>query len=430
MAETEQSHREARTSGLQVGQASVDMTPAVGGPLAGSVTRHGRFSTAIHDRLHARAIHLVGPDEEITVLAADILVITPELHRAVAAEAGVSPERLLASATHTHSGPGGYWAHDLPQRFMGPYDEGTFRWLVERLAAAAKAARREVAPASVSAASNPVRAACNNRRRERGPVDPELTLVRFDVEGAAPVDLVAFGAHPVIGSETAPHLVTGDFPGAICARLEASGSRPLFFQGSVGGTSPLFPELPLPFESHLALMTDVLEGGVREAERALEPVRVEGPRARIVEVPLPPVQCRVFPPEVPLSPVAEAATIPLRRWMRHRGEEALPADRRAPLHLVELGDVVLVGTPCDLGVTVGLEMKRLLRERGVRHPLPGSQVDAYVGYVHLPEDYARKPEKGYRFMAFYENAMSLSGWEIGRRFVEAVDRATIPGGTA
>ncbi|MCB9787971.1 MAG: neutral/alkaline non-lysosomal ceramidase N-terminal domain-containing protein [Deltaproteobacteria bacterium] len=405
---------------LRAGYGSADVTPALGDPLGGVVTREPRRTQHIRDRLHARALALRLGETRAVLVAAEILVVTPELHAAASRLAGLTPSQLLISATHTHSGLGAYWAPPLPVRFMGPYDQAIFDRLAQAIADAAIEALDDLAPADIQAASTSVSGASANRREPLGPVDPELQLVRFERGGRQPIDLWSFGAHPVIGSELAPNTATGDWPGEVCRRLEAHGAHAIFFQGAVGGLSPLFPELPIPLETHLRLVSDLIETGVQRAREHLLGLEVTGLRARVLPLALPETACRVLPPAGVRDRLLEVALSPARAWVAHRAREARPPDGAAPVHLVELGPVALVGTPCDLGVRVALALKSTLRSAGVRHPLVGSQCDAYVGYVHLPEDYAQRPPKGFRQMGLYENAMSFSGWDLGARMVEAV----------
>jgi hypothetical protein len=405
---------------LRVGFARADVTPALGAPLSGVVSRRGRFADRVRDRLHARALHMRAGGVEATLCAVDLLLCTARLHEEVARRAGVARDSLLLSATHTHSGPGGYWDAGRGRLFMGPYDARAFGELAERIAHAVTEARRAHAPARLLGATGRVAGASANRRRLHGPTDPELTLLRVETHEGA-IDLVSFSAHPVIGCIREPHTVSADWPGELCARIEARGRRALFFQGAVGGLSPIFPEFPMRYDEHLDLMTTLLERGVERAEAALAPVCATPLEVRVVAVPAEP-RCNVFAAPGALWRLADAASWPLRRYLATMARQARDTPV-APLHLLRLGEAALLGTPCDLGVTVALALKRVLREAGVRLPAVGSQANAYVGYVHLPEDYARTPEPGFREMAYYENAMSLSGHDCGRRFVEAMRAA-------
>jgi hypothetical protein len=179
----------------------------------------------------------------------------------------------------------------------------------------------------------------------------------------------------------------------------------------------------MTFDDHLALVGGLLERGWEAAVQRLEPIRVQSLHVSRVEVPLGPVSCRFFPHKGLRFEAAELAFAPIRHWLTLVSEEGRKSEPDAKLHLLRLGDLGLLGAPCDLGVTVGLALKRALRDAGVRFPIVGSQCGGYVGYVHLPEDYEHVPEPGFRELAYYENGMSVAGWGLGRDFVDAMHAA-------
>ncbi len=418
---TSQPSSPSLAASLRVGYARVEITPAIGAPMAGETDWKGRFAQRVRDPLFARALHLESAEQSATLVIADLLVIPAALHWAVAREAGVDPAALLLSATHTHSGLGGYWSGGpLVRYFMGEYQEALFRDLVAKLGAVAREARTRTVPARLLGSRLALTGVNANRRRRLGPIDPDLTLIRFERDHKRPIDVVSFSAHPVIGSERDRHAISADFPGELCRRIEARGRRAMYFQGAVGGMSPLFSEFPQTIDDHLELVGGLLEDGVDRAEKALEPLAPAPLDARIERVALPPTVCRVFPAEMRHGALAELATFPVRELIRRFALQARQGDPDAPLHLLRLGDLAWLGTPCDLGVNVALALKATLRQAGVKLPAVGSQCDGYVGYVHLPDDYQHVPEPGFRELGFYENAMSLSGWTLGADFVSAV----------
>lgn len=404
---------------LLVGYGEVEITPPRGTHLAGVVARRGRKAERLRDRLCARALFLATPEGSAVLVVADLLLITSALHAAVAARLGIAPERLLLAATHNHSGPGQYWDLRRGALFMGPYRQELFDRLAAALAEAGARARGAAAPARAAAAAVEVVGASANRRQRLGPVDPELALVRFDCGAAPPISLVCFGAHPVVGCEREPHTCSADFPGELCRRLERRGDRAIFFTGAVGGTSPLFPEFPLTLDQHLTLLGDLLERAAERAARRLEPLSPAPLEVAAIPVVLSPPTSRIFPQPGARYAVAEAALTPVRRWLRRMAEEAR-SETATRLGWLRLGRLAWLGTPADLGVNAALALKRTMRAAGVRNPLVGSQCNDYVGYVHMPDDYRRIPQRGFRWLAAYENAMSLSGHDAGQRFVAAL----------
>ncbi|HUQ91466.1 MAG TPA: hypothetical protein VM120_07280 [Bryobacteraceae bacterium] len=92
---------------LIAGAAVVNITPALGSHIAGNM----RFQIAedVHDELHAKALVLDNGAARLAFVVCDSCAIAPEvIARAkslIEKNTGISPERVLISATHTHSAP-------------------------------------------------------------------------------------------------------------------------------------------------------------------------------------------------------------------------------------------------------------------------------------------------------------------------------------
>jgi hypothetical protein len=94
--------------GAGVGQA--DITPRTGYYLGGW-TRQDRVAQGQHTRLWARALVLQRGDRKVALVALDLFMVPGGLVKHVGdalANRGFSESNLLVSASHTHSGPGGY----------------------------------------------------------------------------------------------------------------------------------------------------------------------------------------------------------------------------------------------------------------------------------------------------------------------------------
>lgn len=94
---------------MRAGVASGDLTPQPGIQLGG-YPGGGRANTGVHDRLHAAALYL---DDEhggtFLLIATDLFWITraqaDAIRGGIAARSGLHPDRILTTASHTHSAP-------------------------------------------------------------------------------------------------------------------------------------------------------------------------------------------------------------------------------------------------------------------------------------------------------------------------------------
>ena len=92
---------------VRAGAAQVEITPPLGTSLAGYFT--DRVSDAVADPLFARVVVIETGDERMALISCDVICLTRETvdpaKDLIAQQCGISPERVLICATHTHTGP-------------------------------------------------------------------------------------------------------------------------------------------------------------------------------------------------------------------------------------------------------------------------------------------------------------------------------------
>ena len=232
---------------LRVGAAITDVTPQQfpvlvnGGMTANSATK---ATTA----LHARAIVLDDGQQRLAIVVVDSCMMSRELldeaKKLAAQRTKIAPDRMLISATHTHTAPAsmGCLGTDADPTYV-PY-------LRERLAVAMAAAEKNLRPARVGWAvhdagkytalrrwiirpdrigldpfGNPtlranMHAATNldHVTGESGPKDPALSLISFQALDGSPIALLAnFSMHYFSGVEP----LHADYFGLFCDLLQA-----------------------------------------------------------------------------------------------------------------------------------------------------------------------------------------------------------------
>ena len=100
----------AQENPLHAGVGKADITPRTGYYLGGW-TRQDRVAQGQHTRLWSRALVLQRGDRKVALVAVDLFMVPGGLVKHVGdalASRGFSESNLLVSASHTHSGPGGY----------------------------------------------------------------------------------------------------------------------------------------------------------------------------------------------------------------------------------------------------------------------------------------------------------------------------------
>jgi neutral ceramidase len=408
---------------LEAGYAKIDILPPGELHLIGTYARRPRIPERIRDRPLARALALRSGDRQVVIIGADLLCISEELHLAVVERLGnLGLDSLFLAATHTHTSYGGFFHSSAAEKMLGAPRPEIFDFLTGKLVELAETARADLRPARAVCSTGEVSGLVSSRRQAGGSFDDLMVLLRLERSDRESIDLVAASGHPVIGSEREPRAVSGDYPGEFCRRLEQAGSLPVFLSAGLGGASILFPEFRMDLERHLDLVTGLLLKGHRRAADNLRVIQDQDLQIDFFRLPHKKHQSRIFAGLGPGGKILDAALWPLRRWLARSLRSALPLENGVPVHLVRLGDFLLAGSAAELGVSVVQGIRAAADRRGMPTAMVASLVDGYAGYTHLSPVYRLRPEKGYRFMALYENSLAAFGYELGDRILEAVDQ--------
>jgi hypothetical protein len=406
---------------LRAGVASVVITPPLGEPLGGYSARDPMSSEGVLDFLHAKAITLSNGARTITVLGGDILLILPDLRSRILANLGLSPEDVYFTATHTHSGPGGFGPGRIEQISLGSYDERISDRLAGQFAEAVRVSRKDLRPVSVCLVrAEPDPPLVANRVLEGAPVDNTLSCVCLcDAEGAIVAGLVSYSAHPTCFGRR-NRQISGDYPGAAQTAMEEQlGGTWLFAAGAVGSmklvtTQPRGERRRDQFAPRLA---NCAIRAVRQHLTSTAP-RVVGAStslgSAILAIDLPPTQARLAKSLV-LSPAVTALLL----------------DRNSYIHVLAIDDLILLGLPCDYSG----ELARVFAERsGGESPESGANTPYrvlttsfngnYIGYL-LPRDRYDLDHYEARTMSLYGPWCGEYLQEVSVRLVDRVERALL-----
>ncbi len=190
----------AAESNLLIGCGRADITgPAAGFPLVGFVKKD-RYSQGIHLRQRARAFVVAEPKarKHLAFACVELSWINAEIYRQVLERLRgryqnlYTPENVILSATHTHSGAGGFWRYGadgpLGNGFFHEYEEA----IVAGIVSAIDTAHQQLQPGRILVARGDVEdggaqrssvAYRNNPPEERAlyrtDTDTEMTLLKF-----------------------------------------------------------------------------------------------------------------------------------------------------------------------------------------------------------------------------------------------------------
>ena len=373
---------------LQAGCAVVDLTDrSLGLPLAGYANRVFRPSEGVADAVSTRAVVFDNGPRRVAIVSAELLIVNRTLVDAVMAklrlrDASWRRADVFFSATHTHSAPGGYPSTFLETFGLGMHCPAVVDRLADRMAGAVLAAQADLQPCELATVAAEVDARLIRNRTVKSDSANrwlDLLIVRKRDSTTPLATVVVFGAHATC-RRSSDRRMSGDYPGVCCRAIEqAVGGTCVFLAGAVGSMAP--PDDAVPRDRLAEWFGTELAGqavpAIRAARGFREQVAIE---ALGFQAPLPPPEAKVGR-DWRLSPIVAGALLPKRAWV----------------HGLRLGNLVLMGTPADYS---GVLAERLRgADEGVTTVVTSFDGD-YIGYV-LPDEYHDLPRYEPRSMSFF-----------------------------
>lgn len=225
---------------LEAAAAKVDITPDLSTEkvwLAGFGAT-GRKPAGVHDPLYARIVLLREGKKIVALVGLDLLGFYINDTQALRAYwgKGDANRSLFVHATHTHSGPDtlGLWGPGIGRSGVNPRYMARINARIGETLGLLESQLKPVTASGGHGTLDP-RGLC---RDSRDPViiDPNLGVLRLrGADGKSVATIVNWSCHPeVIGREN--KLITADYPGPLCARIEEkTGGQCLFLNGAIGG---------------------------------------------------------------------------------------------------------------------------------------------------------------------------------------------------
>ncbi len=380
---------------LSAAAGRVEITPPVGEPMGGFSARDPMTSDGVLDKLYARAITLSAGGKTVTIVGGDILLILPELRDAILDRVKLQREEVYFTASHTHSGPGGYSSRWIDRISLGAYDEKILDRLADQFAEAIVKSRSSLEPVRLSVrtitpSSRTKKLFVRNRLspgdEAHGTVYVLSALPIIQSRPSASVaTLVVASPHPTtLGRKN--RYYSSDYPGVVQRKFESSGDTVcLFAAGAVGSMSPA--ELVPRGEQRRRSVGNVVGRLAGLAiDRKAPSTGSSDVAAKIGRWDSNQVRLSSFVLDVNLSPqqylLGEYLRLsPLITSYLH--------NRRTYIHVLRIGDTVLFGMPCDYSGELAAELEKWASSRGLVSIVTSFNGD-YIGYL-VPQRRYRQP---------------------------------------
>jgi len=410
--------------GLRAGAAKVVITPPLVGPLAGfserfSVEKGDLKPRFVHDDLYARACVLENGGQSVAWAACDLIgldgFLVDEVRKIVRARTGMAPDRILLTATHSHSGPGIREGIQNDRCSYGGIPRQWKRALAGRIARAILEAFDNRRDAEITFGSGMVKNAAATRRLTledgsifnisikngtqppkpvacRGPIDEELGVMAIrERRGKKPIAVVLnYASHPWIAPEM---WISAEVPGKVCGMIEQAlgpGVTAMMLTGAGGDITYRAVLRPIPknrrerrrwWDAEL----ERLGGKIgREALRVVSGLSGFDPDPVIRSIWIPcALDLKVPRQSMPSNNNRRRS---LATLMKRPGQTLFRNNRiNTEIMAFRLGKNILVGLPGEVLCRLGLDIKRKFL---YNKTFVVAYCGDYIGYIPPREYYA------------------------------------------
>ena len=373
-------------SKFQAGVAKVEITPPMRTPLAGYGERMSKFSTGVMDKIYCRALVIDDGNKKMAIVSDDILLILQDLKQEIEKNvADLKLDAILLTATHTHSGPGGYTNIPVVKiAVAGKYVPEYRKFLVGQISKAIREAANNMKPAQFGSMVSQAPGFARNRRHEGGIVDPSLGLVKItDLSGKPVAYMINYAEHPT--SLPASNLkISGDYAGVLERTMEEKdpGAIAMFFAGPLGDQGAGCE----PKEDSIKCKDRLGAGLASVAWENVQNIPVTG------QVTLD-IYDRMIP--IPGLNLRKGCWTGIGWLMKDLGKEL--ERPKAEIMAVQINDTLIYAAGAELAVPVGMNLKKMHPEK---KQMVFAHANDWLGYLLTPDEYD---------FGGYEACMSLYG---------------------
>ena len=222
------------------GWAKANMTPQRPVDLVGYAPR-GTYEF-VQDSSFVKALTLSNGKTQIAWLNFELLIVHPFLAKSIldgVKNANLAIDQLNFTATHTHSGMGGYMPGPLGEFAFGGFNQVTVDMMVSKSIHALEKAISTQDTVSISFRKADAGAFVANRFIKDDPIDPFVRQMIFSKKDGKKATFMTYSAHATTMSSKFMGL-SGDYPFYLTQALESNEfDFALFAAGTVGSHRPL-----------------------------------------------------------------------------------------------------------------------------------------------------------------------------------------------
>ncbi len=359
---------------LQIGWSRINLLPPFTTPIAIDAHRGGKHFEGVHDSIYVRAFVFKKGEQKIAYISADLLIIPPSVTKmfdTILKKQGFDQSNIFFTATHTHTGIGGWYNSYVGKIFAGKYDERVPEFIAITISKAIVDAEKKCSAAKIGYAEFPTQQLVFNRLitqmahlpKSLGEVDSLLRVVKIEKEKGEKAAIITFAAHNTVFHENLMNL-SADWCGLFMKQLNESGKMNFasFSAGAVGSMGPF--EFTKEQEAEAKYMAD---GVAKIVLQNFDSIKTESVSTmNMIHLPL-----YLREPNLRVT-----ENIVVRPWLFKK----LFGDEKTFINTFQIGNIFFAGMPCDFSGELVNEIDSAADIKNLKL-IVTSFNGGYIGYI-------------------------------------------------
>lgn len=359
--------RKDTANNFKAGWATVNLTPSKPTPTAGYGDRQGKPYQSIHDSVYVRAIVLSNTSKPIAIVCCDLLIFPPEvtiLLKEKLKTIGFDWSQVYVGTTHTHNSLGAWGKNTVGELFAGKYDQNTVNFIADKVLEAINKASQNQVLAKIGYGEINAKELVFNRLvgDKLGTTDPMIRLLKIQKQTGEIALFTTFSAHATTLNAD-KNVLSADYPGEYVKKTSKLVNFVSFMAGAVGSSGPTGEELHDDFKQEKTIS----EGLTNKVLKEINNIKTQ----EIKDLSLSTFEVSLREPQVRF-----AENWRFRPWVFR----TLFGDYPAEIKALRIGNIVLIGTPCDYSGELMPEVLQAAKSKSL-NLIVTSFNGGYVGYI-------------------------------------------------
>lgn len=380
------------------GWSSLNVTPNTPAKLLGYKPR-GKYQF-VQDSSFVKSLVIGNGNSTVAFVNYELMIVHPFLQEKI--NTAIKKENLpldyvYFTATHTHSGMGGYIPGLVSKLALGGIDKTIVSLLTDKTIEGLKKALSVKDTVEIFFQKSRADTLVANRLIKEDPVDPYIRQIIFEKKNGMKGSFMTFSAHPTILNSKFMGL-SGDYPHYLTKMMEDSGYEfSLFAAGTVGSHRPVTngkaPEDVMDYAKALHLN---LEGNIE--------------KTTIIN------QSNISMAQLPLN--LRKAHFRVREKTRVRPWifNALLGDTNPHFDIIQIGNVLMISSSGEISGVFMADWEAFAKDRGLELIITCFN-GGYIGYI-TPDEYYNYPLYEVRDMNWYGPYNGAYFDEIIRKLID------------